>query len=348
MLLCDRYELGDVIGRGGMADVHAGVDTKLQRDVAIKLLRPGSVAADDLEERFEDEARVAAGLQHPNVVAVFDTGVTDDGRPFIVMERLPGATLGDRMRTGVLDDDTATRIAIEVLAAIGAAHAAGIVHRDIKPGNILLTDDGHAKIADFGIARESDALVVDATTTNVLTGTPAYIAPERFAGRPATGRSDLWALGVLLYEALTGSKPAAGVRPLCTVRPDVAPALAAAVDKAMSTDPDHRFATAAEMAAAINGEATVILPRPGSRGVRRPSRRAAAIGAAVAAAALVVTIGLLAGRDGGTAPTTPVRPASASVTTITTTTSSVPVQNVTPAPVTRVRRGGKGKNGRND
>jgi eukaryotic-like serine/threonine-protein kinase len=348
MLLCDRYELGDVIGRGGMADVHAGVDTKLQRDVAIKILRPGSVAADDLETRFEEEGRVAARLQHPNVVAVFDTGVTDDGRPFIVMERLPGATLGDRMRTGALDDDTVKHIAIEVLAAMGAAHAAGVVHRDIKPGNILLTDDGHAKIADFGIARESDNLLVDPTTTNVLTGTPAYIAPERLVGRPATAQSDLWALGVVLYEALTGSKPVAGVAPLVTARPDVDRTLAATVDRAMAVDPDQRFGSAVEMAAAINGDATVILPRPPAS-PSRPRRRTAAIGAGIAAVILGVTIGVLAGRDGGTPPATPVRPASATATTTSSTliTASVPVQNVVPAP-TRVRRGGKGKKGRND
>jgi serine/threonine-protein kinase len=274
MLLADRYELGDLIGRGGMADVHAGLDQRLQRDVAIKIMRPGSVAADDLEARFEDEARVAARLHHPNVVSVYDTGVTDDGKPFIVMERLPGTTFGDRMRAGPLDADEVRAVAEDVLAAIGAAHAAGVVHRDIKPGNILMTEDGRAKIADFGIARESDTLLVDPTTTQALTGTPAYLAPERIEGKPATAQSDLWALGVVLYEALAGQKPFDGPTPLAVavavrdddptplpeLRPGVEPTMAAAVATAMAADPSQRFGTAAEMAAAVRGESVVADP----------------------------------------------------------------------------------------
>ncbi|MBA3655586.1 MAG: serine/threonine protein kinase, partial [Actinobacteria bacterium] len=270
MLLGDRYELGGVIGRGGMAEVHGATDTRLGRDVAIKLMRGGGADGEDMKARFEDEARVAARLEHPNVVAVYDTGIAPDGRPFIVMERLPGETLGDRMRAGPLPEPVVRSVADDVLAALAAAHAAGIVHRDIKPGNILLTEDGRAKIADFGIARESDSLLVDPTSTNALTGTPAYLAPERVDGHPATARSDIWALGVVLYEALAGRKPFDGPNPLAVamavrddnappltdLNPAVDPVIAAVVETAMARDPAGRFATAVEMRTAMRGDAT--------------------------------------------------------------------------------------------
>ena len=264
-VIADRYEVGELLGRGGMAEVHAGTDRRLNRPVAVKRLLPTMAARADIRRRFEAEARAAASLSHPNAVAVFDTG-EHEGVPFIVMERLPGETLADRIATGPLDPAEMRRMAIEVLGALGAAHAAGLVHRDVKPSNVLIAADGRVKVADFGIAKSTEmADAADLTTTGQLLGTPAYLAPERLDGAPASPQSDLWALGVILYEALTGRRPftgetalaaaraaAAGAhRPLAEARPDVDPAFAAAVERAILADPAARFASAEEMAAAL-------------------------------------------------------------------------------------------------
>ncbi|MGQ0520373.1 MAG: serine/threonine-protein kinase [Actinomycetota bacterium] len=276
-----RYRLGPLLGRGGMAEVYDGYDERLHRPVAVKLLRPDMAADPDVRSRFEVEARAAAGLSHPNVVAVFDTG-EDEGTPFIVMERLPGQTLADRMASGPLDQDWLRRMAGDVLAALGAAHAAGVIHRDVKPGNILISEDGRAKVADFGIAKSAE-VAMHSTGTGLLVGTPAYLAPERVEGQPATARSDLYALGVVLYEALVGAKPYEGEtavatahavlhqrhRPLVEARPGVDPALAAAVERALERDPSRRPASAREMAREVRAvapaagpDATVTLSAP--------------------------------------------------------------------------------------
>jgi serine/threonine protein kinase, bacterial len=269
VLLASRYRLGAVLGSGGMATVYDAVDERLERPVAVKVLRPALAGRADVRARFESEARSAAQLTHPNVVAVFDTGEADDGTPFLVMERLPGETLGDRLRAGApdgVDVDWLLRVAGDVLGALGAAHAAGIVHRDVKPGNILIGTDGCAKVGDFGIAKSLEvAAAADLTSTNQLIGTPAYLAPERIAGRPATVQADLYALGVVLWEGLAGRKPFDGATPVATayaiqhedppslasLRPDLRPALVAAVERAMARAPEDRFATAAEMATAL-------------------------------------------------------------------------------------------------
>src|SRR5438270_11824187 len=240
VLIGDRYELGPLLRRGGMADVHAGLDRRLGRDVAIKLLRPDMAERDDVRLRFESEARAAARLSHPNAVSVFDTG-EHEGQPYIVMERLPGRTLADVIAEGPVSVTWVVPVATGVLSALGAAHAVGIVHRDVKPGNILLAADGTAKIADFGIAKSAEMVsgatagTVDLTLTGQLIGTPAYLAPERLAGAPATFLSDLYSMGVVLFEALTGEKPfmgnsfvavaqavqAGSHRPVASVRPDI-------------------------------------------------------------------------------------------------------------------------------
>jgi len=266
-VLADRYEVGELLGRGGMADVHAGTDLRLNRPVAVKLLQPHMAARPDVRTRFEAEARSAARLTSPHAVAVYDTG-EQDGIPYIVMERLPGETLADRIAAGPLDPEEVRRLALEVLAALAEAHRAGLVHRDVKPGNILLTADGHAKIADFGIAKSvQESSLAELTVTGQVLGTPAYLAPEQVDGDGATPRSDVWALGVVLYEALTGVKPFAGStamavarsvasgahRPLGEVRPDLDPGLVAVVERALATDPARRFASAADMAAALSG-----------------------------------------------------------------------------------------------
>ena len=265
-LLTERYQLTSVLGRGGMGDVWLACDQRLQRDVAIKLLRRELAAEPRVRQRFEDEARAAAQLAHPNVVAVYDTG-DDDGTPFIVMERLSGRTLADVVREGSVSVEQATRWADEILSAVAAAHDAGVLHRDIKPGNVLLAADGSAKVGDFGIAKIADDL--DATTTGVVLGTPAYLAPERLAGHSATPASDIFGVGVVVYELLTGQCPFPGENPLAIAtaiqrgeivplrqrRPDVPPAIAAAVERAMSLEPGDRFPSAAALAAALRAGA---------------------------------------------------------------------------------------------
>ena len=266
-VVAGRYQVGDLLGRGGMAEVRAGTDLRLQRQVAVKFLLPEMAARDDIRRRFEAEACAAASLSDPHAVAVFDTG-EHDGRPYIVMERLPGETLADRIATGPLDPDWVCQVAREVLGALAAAHAAGLVHRDVKPGNILITADDHAKIADFGIAKsvEGSAGDLDLTGTGQLLGTPAYLAPERLDGAAATAKSDLYALGVVLYEALTGRCPFPDTTPLATaraivagdyppldeVRPGLDRDLVTAVERAMATDPADRFDSATAMAAALS------------------------------------------------------------------------------------------------
>ena len=185
-----RYRIEGHLGRGGMAEVRAGTDLRLQRPVAVKFLLPEMAAREDIRRRFEAEACAAASLTDPHAVAVYDTG-EHEGLPYIVMERLPGETLADRIATGPQDPAWVRQVATEVLAALGAAHAAGMVHRDVKPGNILITADDHAKIADFGIAKSIEATdgSLDLTGTGQLLGTPAYLPPERLDGGPATAQS---------------------------------------------------------------------------------------------------------------------------------------------------------------
>ena len=281
-----------------MAEVYAAEDERLQRSVAVKLLRPELAARDDVRMRFEIEARSAASLAHPHVVGVYDTG-EDDGLPFIVMERLPGETLADRMARGTVDQGWLRERALEVLSALGAAHAAGIVHRDVKPGNILITADGRAKIADFGIAKSVEPLPdeVELTGTNLLVGTPAYVAPERMTGNPATPASDLYSLGLVLYEAVAGGRPADGA----TLPVGIDPALATAVDTALRANPTERFSTADEMAAALSRPAAVEETMVGAP-VALP-RRTRPIGAWVVAAVAALLVGGIlvaaAASDGG-------------------------------------------------
>ncbi|MDT5372340.1 MAG: eukaryotic-like serine/threonine-protein kinase, partial [Mycobacterium sp.] len=181
-LLGGRYELRDILGFGGMAEVRDGWDTRLNRPVAIKLLHPGLNSQADVRERFKIEACAAAALNHPNIVRVYDFG-DHDGTRFMVMERLPGNTLGDQIAQGPLSHARVYSALRSVLAALAAAHEAGMLHRDIKPGNILLTSSGSVKVADFGIAKTPG---VAHTTTGQIVGTLAYLSPGRLAGEPAS------------------------------------------------------------------------------------------------------------------------------------------------------------------
>jgi predicted Ser/Thr protein kinase len=255
--------LSDRIGVGGMAEVYDAVDQRLRRPVAVKLLRPQLAVQSELRRRFEAEARVAARISHPNVVAVYDTG-EDEGRAFIVMERVAGESLGAWLQRGPLDQAWVRWLAEDILAALAAAHHAGVLHRDIKPANILITADGRAKVTDFGIAKSVEMTASDLTATGLVMGTPAYLAPERLQGRAATQQSDLYAAGMVLYEALTGYRRPLGADPVANaaamgqplpdprvVRPDADPALVDAIERALATNPAARWPTAAAMTAAL-------------------------------------------------------------------------------------------------
>ncbi|WP_156686918.1 serine/threonine-protein kinase [Mycobacterium sp. Marseille-P9652] len=264
VLLGGRYELRGKLGRGGMAEVFDGWDTRLDRPVAIKLLHPALSGEPDVRNRFDAEARACASLNHPSIVAVYDSG-EDNGTPFIVMERLPGATLADQIARGPLPQERVHAMLDSVLAALTAAHGAAILHRDIKPGNILLGADGESmKVADFGIAKTAGAAH---TLTGQIVGTIAYLSPQRLAGAPASVADDLYAVGVVGYEALAGHRPfpqdnmaalASAIFhgrpiPLGHLRPDVDPALVGVIERAMAPDAGLRFTGAGEMLAALRG-----------------------------------------------------------------------------------------------
>lgn len=290
-VLGGRYELGGVLGRGGMAEVRDGWDMRLGRPVAVKLLYPSVSAEPDTRRRFATEARAAAALNHPHVVAVHDSGV-HAGRHYIVLERLPGQSLADALaRGGPLSTAHVRAIMRDVLSALGAAHARGVLHRDIKPANILFTSIGGVKIADFGVAKSADT---PQTLTNRIFGTMAYLPADRIAGRPATASDDLYALGVVAYEALTARRayPQANLgaladaistgylTPLTTLRPDIDPALALTIERSMSRDPRWRFGTAEQMRASLD---------PPAQRTRRTGR----VLAAVAVLALVLLAAML-------------------------------------------------------
>ena len=290
-VVADRYRLGPAVGHGAMGEVHLAEDLRLARPVAIKSLRSELARYPDVRQRFSQEARAAARISHPNVVRIYDTG--EQGRiPYLVMECLPGTSLVDELAWGPLEPRRARRVGLDVLGALDAAHRLGVVHRDVKPGNILLSAaiDGPVKVSDFGIAKSTDEHSI--TESGALVGTPAYLAPERVAGEPAVPASDLYSLGVVLYEALAGRRPYEaesslalalaihmGEGPdLLELRPDLDPALVAIVDKALARDPSDRWASAAEMADALHAWR----PRVSSR----PAAAEGAGGSAVAAAAL--------------------------------------------------------------
>ena len=263
-LLGGRYEVRDVLGFGATAEVCDGWDTRLSRPVAIKLLRRGLSSQADVRQRFEIEARAAAALNHPNIVRVYDIGNHNE-TPFIVMERLPGDTLGDQIALGPLPQAQVCAALRSVLAALAVAHDAGMLHRDIKPGNLLLAPSGTVKVADFGIVKTAASVH---TTTGHIVGTLAYMSPDRVSGKPASVDDDLYAVGVVGYEALTGRKPFSQEDimplahaivegrppPLKELRPDIDPALADVIERAMSPDPLRRFGSADAMRRALIGE----------------------------------------------------------------------------------------------
>ena len=203
-----RYRLEARIGSGGMSTVYRALDETLQRQVAIKLMNREVASDSDQLERFRREARAVAQLSHPHIVGVIDAG-EDEGRPYIVFEYVEGETLKERIRRqGRLEIPEAVAYAIEIARALGAAHARHIVHRDVKPQNVLIDEEGSAKVTDFGIARTLDEEGL--TADGRVLGTTDYVSPEQALGQPVTGQSDLYSLGVVLYEMLTGEVPFKG------------------------------------------------------------------------------------------------------------------------------------------
>jgi serine/threonine-protein kinase len=288
-VLLGRYEVGRLLGAGGMAEVYEGHDRLLARRVAIKVLLAQYAHDPAFLARFRREAQAAASLSHPNIVAVFDTGSQDDTW-FIVMEYVAGRTLKDVIRTeGALYWARAAEIAADVAGALATAHARGIVHRDVKPGNVMLTTDGKVKVMDFGIARAS--AVPSITQTAAVVGTAQYIAPEQAQGLEVDARSDVYALGCCLYEMLTGQVPFTGPTPVAIayrhvredptpprmLNPDVPESLELVCLKAMAKRPEDRYQTAMEMRQDLERVRT---GQPVSVGVPLSSQTTQAIGAA--------------------------------------------------------------------
>ncbi|MDQ3579119.1 MAG: Stk1 family PASTA domain-containing Ser/Thr kinase [Actinomycetota bacterium] len=264
-LLSNRYEIGETIGYGGMSEVHLGRDVRLSREVAVKVLRHDLARDPQFQERFRREAQNAAALNHPAIVAVYDTGETkiETGPlPYIVMEYVDGRTLRDIVKTeGPLPGQRAMEIMADVCAALDFSHRHGIVHRDVKPANVMITKTGAVKVMDFGIARALADGQVAVTQTAAVIGTAQYLSPEQARGETVDGRSDVYATGCVLFELLTGEPPFTGDSPVAVayqhVREDprspsavnsrVSPQLDAIVLKAMSKGAANRYQSAAEM-----------------------------------------------------------------------------------------------------
>ena len=330
-LIADRYELEEVVGTGGMSTVFCARDVQLDRRIAIKILHERFADDPEYLERFRREARAVARLSHPNIVTVIDRGV-DDGRQYIVFEYVEGENLKELVqRTGRLPVRRALELALAVADGLSFAHEHGLVHRDVKPQNVLLSREGELKVTDFGIAR---SLHVEhgVTQTGTVLGTSEYLAPEQASGKPVSPATDVYSLGVVLWELLAGDVPFEGENFVAVAlrhlnepppdlrerRPDVSPRLAAAVECALAKDPARRFPSMAALARELraclaeadgavpapapveDAELTLVTPRPSlpARARRQPSRRrplAYALLALVVAGAAFAAVVLLGG-----------------------------------------------------
>jgi serine/threonine-protein kinase len=264
-VLGERYEIGGVLGRGGMAEVHRGRDLRLGREVAVKVLRSDLARDPSFQVRFRREAQAAASLNHPAIVAVYDTGedrTSSGATPYIVMEYVEGETLRDVLRReGVLSPQRAMSFTADICNALDFSHRNGIVHRDVKPGNVMITPEGTVKVMDFGIARAVSDSAATMTSTAAVIGTAQYLSPEQARGESVDARSDVYSVGCLLYELVTGAPPFTGDSPVSvayqhvredprlpsSVNPAIPPDLDAIVLKALSKNPANRYQSAAEM-----------------------------------------------------------------------------------------------------
>ncbi len=283
-LLAGRYQIGSLIGRGGMADVHMGTDTRLGRTVAIKLLRSSLATDPAFRVRFRQEAQSAARMAHPTIVRVFDAGeeiVLDDNGaetqvPFIVMEYVDGKMVKDIIQMGPLEPNEAVHIVEGILTALEYSHRAGVVHRDIKPGNVMITRSGQVKVMDFGIARAiSDSSATVQQTTAIL-GTAQYFSPEQARGESVDARTDLYSTGIVLFEMLTGRPPFKGDSAVAvayqhvseqppvpsSINPKISPALDAVVLRALSKSRFDRYQSAADFREDVQEAAAGRLPQP--------------------------------------------------------------------------------------
>lgn len=294
-IVADRYELRGVIGTGGMGTVYRAHDTRLDRDVALKFLPSPFIGAFDPGKRLLLEARAAAGLEHVNVCTVYEIGETDEGWPFIAMALYEGETLKERLARGPLSATVAVDVAVQVARGLGAAHARGVVHRDVKPGNIMLTTGGGVKLLDFGLATRPDAQLPDGVTP----GTIPYMSPEQTRGEPLGPQSDLWSLGVVLYEMVAGVRPFSGngnvetvdaIRgadpaPLRDRAPTASPSLERIVARLLEKQPERRYRDANDLLADFAAE------HPGPAAFA-PARRATALRFALWIGPLVLVAGL--------------------------------------------------------
>jgi serine/threonine-protein kinase len=264
-LLSNRYELGETLGYGGMSEVHKGRDVRLGRDVAVKVLRADLARDPQFQTRFRREAQNAAALNHPAIVAVYDTGETQTEYgplPYIVMEFVEGRTLRDIIKSeGPLAGNRAMEIMADVCAALDFSHRHGIVHRDVKPANVMINRAGAVKVMDFGIARAVSDGQAAVTQTSAVIGTAQYLSPEQARGESVDARSDVYAAGCVVFELITSEPPFTGDSPVAVayqhvreeprkpsmVNPRVSPALDAIVLKAMSKNPANRYQSSAEM-----------------------------------------------------------------------------------------------------
>ncbi|MEU1401677.1 protein kinase [Streptomyces sp. NPDC005728] len=299
-----RYQLRDLLGEGGMASVHLAYDAVLDRQVAVKTLHTELGREQAFRERFRREAQAVAKLTHTNIVSVFDTGEDDlDGAtmPYIVMEYIEGRPLGsvldeDVRQYGAMPADKALKITADVLAALEISHEMGLVHRDIKPGNVMMTKRGVVKVMDFGIARAMQSGVTSMTQTGMVVGTPQYLSPEQALGRGVDARSDLYSVGIMLFQLVTGRLPFDADSPLAiayahvqeepvaasSVNRSLPPAVDALIARALKKNPNERFPTAESMrdeclrvAASFQAAAPSIVPGTG------PTQSGAGVGSAV-------------------------------------------------------------------
>jgi eukaryotic-like serine/threonine-protein kinase len=324
MQLSGRYRLDAQIGAGGMSTVYRAFDVNLERQVAIKLLHREMSADSDQLERFRREARAVAQLSHPHIVGVIDAG-EDEGRPYIVFEYVEGETLKQRINElGRLPVDESVAYAIEIARALGCAHSHGIVHRDVKPQNVLIDEEGSAKVTDFGIARslKDDGLTADGR----VLGTTDYVSPEQALGHDVNGQSDIYSLGIVLFEMLTGEVPFHGENQISVAmkhvredlpdiqvrRPEVSATLAAVLDRMTDKDLAHRYVDVPSLIADLEetlaieaarhgtstGEATAVIRTLPARARRRlpfRMRHSISLAAVLALAAVAVAIVLLIG-----------------------------------------------------